>query len=167
MHACVDPSIHGRTAQIKYIVKFNTLTKLMMTNNLTKIMTKIITHKSDQLSINPISLSINPINYLMHYHFHPFHFSHPHGSSHSYIFSPIRPTSIPAPTPRRILNRQAKNSCLWHGSASLRLPPACTLGLPGGRAPWTPGGYIPVANNMLFIPVSSTFILLTIKSLNH
>ena len=44
MHACVDPSIHGRTAQIKYIVKFNTLTKLMMmTKNLTKFMTKIIT----------------------------------------------------------------------------------------------------------------------------
>ena len=84
--------------------------------------------------------------------------SHPHALSHR---------SIPAPTPRPILNRQAKNPCLRHGSALLRLPPACTLGLPGGSAPWTPGGYIPVANNMLFIPVSSTFILLTIQSLNH
>ena len=64
MHACVDPSIHGRTAQIKYIVKFNTLTKLMMAKNLTKIMTKIITHKSDQL-INKSDQLINKSDQLI------------------------------------------------------------------------------------------------------
>ena len=32
-------------------------------------------------------------------------------------------------------NRQAKNPCLWHGSASLRLPLACTLGLLGAPPP--------------------------------
>ena len=39
-------------------------------------------------------------------------------------------------------------------------------GLARGSTPWTPGGYIPTANTF-FIPVSSTFIHLTIKSLNH
>ena len=37
--------------------------------------------------------------------------------------------------PCPIYNRQAKNPCLWHGSASLLLPPACTLGLPGAPPP--------------------------------
>ena len=39
----------------------------------------------------------------------------------------IPPTSIPTHTPCLLSNRQAKNTCLWHGSASLHLPVRATV----------------------------------------